>query len=306
MKQTFSRETISDEKRFVRAEHWIFARQILRARDQAHHRAWRCLILAGPSPGEEISCIKALMPKAYILAADKISENAVAAIDAGADDVVVCDLAGFRQGKFGRTSFKKPPLVLGDDPFDAICLDMTCLAGGGLAEVVKVYARSVGRGGPLTKNGAFIVNFSYGRDVLEYYSERWRQAKWDEEKLKQRLSDSGMPEQIAQRIFCVLGRRVGRLRSVLQYSGNAMPMLSCFLVVGGSHEQPSVQYESILPTDFEAAVTAEDIGNIYACPKERIAALRRSQAARKAVQTRKVRQAALPQEPDLLRCAPQR
>src|ERR1700757_3362033 len=84
-------EAISDQKRLVRGEHWLRARHFLRARDDVHHAAWRLMIIAGPAPDEEITCIRELMPKAHILAVDIHEANLMAAIDAGADDTIRCD-----------------------------------------------------------------------------------------------------------------------------------------------------------------------------------------------------------------------
>src|ERR1700761_4855930 len=85
-------ESISDQKRIVRAEQWTLARQILRARDATHHPKWRFLTIAGPIPAEEIDCIRNLMPKAHITAIDIDAKNVAAAKTAGADVSLLHDV----------------------------------------------------------------------------------------------------------------------------------------------------------------------------------------------------------------------
>lgn len=284
-KSTFDADAISDQKRFVRGEHWIMARRLLRAREGAHHGQWRCLIVAGPDPAEEIRCIRNLMRRAHIVAADIAEQNVTAAIDAGADDVALCDLSNYRRGEFAGRPYKLPPSEVGYAPFDVICLDMTCSPSDWLAELVKIYSRSASKGGPLTKGGVFIVNFSYGRDVVERHLDRWERRS-SGTYVDRRLASSNIPDRITIRLSAVLQSRATRLRSVLQYRGNAMPMLSCLLDNRHAVSRPAITYEKIDDGDYVAAVTADDIGDIYACPPERIAALRRKEAARKAVQTR--------------------
>lgn len=265
----FAKDTMTDQKRLVRAEHWIAARRILRARDRVHHRDWSLLVVAGPQPAEEITCIRELMPKARITAVDLDPQYVEAAKAAGADDAFVYDLA-----ECGS--------AIG--PFDVICLDLTGPADDRLARMIKFYWYN------LAKNGAMIVTMCYGRDVVEMYCAEYEKAhRFDGGKVALEQID-GMPQQIKERLFYVLRNRGRHLRSCLQYRGKQMPMLSCLLQA--RHQPKWVgTFQRVDDGDYELAVTSEDLGNIYACPRERIDALRRSAIAKKAVQTRRGREA---------------
>lgn len=256
------------------------ARRILRARDHTHHHPWRVLIIAGPEPKEEIRCIRALMPQAHITAIDIEAQNVEAAKKAGADVAIICDVADYEiedRGYSGKVNH--PPAAIGRD-FDAICLDLTGPANEWLYRLVGVYL-------PCLKRGVLIVTSSYGRDVLEAYQEKWRMAK---EEHRQSLEIEGMPEPIRWRLHYLLRGRAKFLQSCIQYRGKVMPMLSCLLWHRTGVDLPPATYCSIEPGDFERAVTGENIGDIYACPPDRILALRRSMAAQKAVKTRRQRQ----------------
>jgi len=292
LKKTF----ISDEKRLVRGEHWIFVRSKLRARDRVHHRAWKILMIAGPSPQEEIACLRELMPSAHITAVDLDQANIEAARTAGADSAICCDISKFIEvdddnygppSRSGSPGHWWPPKEVGSE-FDAICLDLTGPANDWLAEVIAVYYRC------LTKNGVLIVTFSYGRDVVEFYQDNWNRAKnrpWNHvggsDYEVRYLLGGGIPEQIAARIYFLFKQRCPRIRSVIQYSGNSMPMVSVLLARDrGDYPVKFIKIES---EDFELAVTSENLGNIYACPQDRILELRRSMTAKKAVRTRRER-----------------
>src|SRR5687767_16040219 len=88
----FAATHITDQKRLVRGEQYLLARTILRARDGVHHKKWRILMVAGGSPSGEVTAIRELMPKAFIVAVDNNPQCLAAAIDAGVDDVAQCDL----------------------------------------------------------------------------------------------------------------------------------------------------------------------------------------------------------------------
>jgi hypothetical protein len=271
--------SISDQKRLVRGEHWIMARRILRARDFIHHGKWSVLIVAGPSPHEEITCIKELMPTAHITAVDINPSNVEAAKFSGADRALVCDLSNYsRAGFHNHGETKMPPEEI-NESFDVICLDLTGTVTPWLNEVVSVYKRA------LAKKGVLIVTFSYGRDVTEAYFEQWRIKGKQYIDL---LDIEGMPDQAKFRIFSLLGTRTRYLQSCLMYLGKQMPMISCLMV--NCLDLPKAKFEKITDEDFELAVTAENLGNIYACPQDRILSLRRSIAAKKAVRTKRMRQ----------------
>jgi hypothetical protein len=282
-------EAISDQKRLVRGEHWLRARHFLRARDDVHHAAWRLMIIAGPAPDEEITCIRELMPKAHILAVDIHEANLMAAIDAGADDTIRCDIGNLvcESSSYSKRFFPPPPLR--DQKFDAICLDLTGPANDWLRRIGGVYYQE-----SLVTRGVMMVTFSYGRDVVERIVEDWRQ-----EIKKPRYHDCPLshldkiPEPIAARVWSALaGTRSKALDSCIQYRGNKMPMMSCLIVKGRS--MPPAGFIAVDPDDYGLAATMADPGNVYAYPAERIEHFRtvykRSQAAHKAVATRKQRQ----------------
>lgn len=288
------RESISDQKRLVRGEHWIAARRILRARDHVHHHQWRILIIAGPSPHEEIACIKELMPKAHITAIDVDETNVLSAKVAGADTSFICNVFDFQQTQTPNSKTIKPPASLKDNKYDVCCLDLTGPANDALYRLISIYfAHATANGGIL------ITTFSYGRDVMEAYHHNWQveKAKDNHQFAHWRAlaTIDEMPEEVMVRVFFALRSRSSNLQSCLQYLGAHMPMISCLLVK--KTRLPKATFCRILPDDFELAVTSENIGNIYACPSERIALLRRSMAAKKAVQTRKLKQLALALSP---------
>lgn len=285
-------ESISDQKRLVRAEQWIFARRFLRSRDCVHHAKWKLLIVAGPCPSEEIGCIKELMPKAHITTIDINEANILAAIAAGSDEVAVHNLSEFDRAPAinGAGTTQIPSSKLGKIPFDAVCLDLTGHVSNELVKLIKVYFAN------LAKGGVLIVTFSYGRDVTEFFDEHWRRLNMYREE-RAMLEQIGMPEPIRNRIAFLLGNKIRYVQSVLQYRGGAMPMVS-LLMIQDRRRREGAKFKSIIQGDFEAAVSAENLGNIYACPADRIEALRRSKSAHKAVATRKMR--ALSAPPKLL------
>jgi hypothetical protein len=292
-------KSISDQKRLVRGEHWLATRTFLRARDNSHHRAWKILMIAGPSPHEEINCIRELMPKTFIVAVDIDHRSVSAALAASADKALLCDITSSLTGSdlsavrelwpgtiTGMFPPRVPPFELWDN-YDAISLDLTGPADAKLATAVQTYWHL------LQKGGVMQITFSYGRDVVEHYKVLW-------DKALQRhpggfgpninavyLQELGISDLLAARILLVLNERTKKLVSVLQYSGKSMPMVSCLLVK--DRQRYPAKYCVVSEGDFEAAVTAENLGNIYACPADRILFLRRSAIAQRGVATRKAR-----------------
>lgn len=292
-------EAISDQKRFVRGEHWLRARYHLRVRDHVHHGAWELLIIAGPSPAEEINCIRACMHKARITAVDINEQNVMKAIDAGADDAFVCDISNFENLHAGNGHYRKtvPPVELRDKKFDVICLDLTGPANDWLQAVVGCYYRSVASG------GVMMVTFSYGRDVVEAQQGEWEHfrykahEKWhhnDEQYKNQSARNSwiglkDVPDIVAIRVWYALQTRCADLKSCVQYRGSQMPMVSCLIAKGC---YGIAKFRALSPDDLCHAVFDEqlNLSMLYACPAERIDAFRlavtRKEAARKAVETK--------------------
>lgn len=278
-------ESISDQKRLVRGLHYKLARDLLRARDAIHHGSWRFLTIAGPAPKEEIACIRELCRRAEIVSVDVSEDNLANALSAGADRVFAGDI--------GDLPDRGLPAFCAGKKFDVVCLDLTGPANRWLNRVITRYWRHA-----IAPGGAMIVTFSYGRDVVESYEVKWRQdlaSKGDYGDAARRLADK-LPETIAARVNFVLRlSAMDHLMSVLQYSGKEMPMVSMLLSkqrLGFYDEAMALSYEKIGDDDFALAVTAEDIGKVFACPAERIRELRRTLAAKKAVATRRSREAA--------------
>jgi hypothetical protein len=294
---TMKAEAISEQKRLVRGEYWLAARSRLRARDAVHHRAWNVLMIAGPSPAEEINCIRECMHLAHITVVDLDEGNVLAAIDAGADEAFVCDV-GRLQSVTNATGFYTktlPPPEIADKKFDVVSLDLTGPANEWLADVVGCYFRQM-----LTSKGAMMVTFSYGRDVVEAMNEEWdvlrskAQQKWHENgnwrnpSYRDALAVlNDIPEPIAIRVWCALRTRCTDLESCIQYRGHYMPMVAC--LIAKNRPLLGTRFTALSPDDLQYALVNEDLnlGKLYATPVERILELRRSHAARKAVATRR-------------------
>ncbi len=269
----FDADTITDQKRLVRGEQLLRARRSLRARDHVHDRPWRVMMLPGGKPAEEINAIRELMPKAHITAVDKSEACLLAATEAGADNVVHCELEDFQH----RGTHRRAPAVIHDQAkFDLIILDLCSTANLITKRLASVYRYM------LTGYGVFIFNFVYGRDVAEVYIDAAETAP-----AYKRVVRAGVPEPLAGRISYVFTEpTIDALRSVAAYKGT-LPMCSCLFAFGEKYRDLS--FLKVEPGDFEIAVTMPDPSKLYACPKERIESLRRTNAALKAAHTRKIR-----------------
>jgi hypothetical protein len=290
--------------------HYKLARDGLRARDAVHSAPWKFLTIAGPSPSEEINCIREVFfgtKDVIITSVDTNEANILAAINAGTDDPLQCDLFDFQampKGAYNQIDLRPPQQL--DRIFDVICLDLTGHADKGLHDLIKVYWKV------LNKRGVMIVTFSYGRDVVEAYQYDWRcaLAKYEQQRtwvsahnrgikqLQKLIIDDGLSESIAQRIHYALGTRCEFLWSVMQYSGKQMPMISCALQKNGKFL--TTEFVKISEMDFVLAVTAENLGNVFACPRDRILELRRSLAGIKAAVTRAATAPILDRKPKAL------
>lgn len=312
MSVRFIQSKVSDQKRLVRGEHWLLARTLLRARDGVHHAKWRIMTLAGGAPAGEMAAVRELMPKARIIAVDRDAECLSAAIDAGADDVVQCDLAEFssdipkespivRRGN--RKTFPHQAIVrLGE--FDVINLDFCCGVGREMRQILNVYSWLV------TSRGVIMVTFSYGRDVAEMFTETlwdWRRKakKFNETRLPgysdthyrpfasalERFTAAQMPEGLIGRLcYAMTPGQANDVVSVLLYKGAQMPM--CSVLIQPDTHKSDLSFVKIGHGDFEVAVTYPDAAALYDCPRERIDSFRRRFAAMKAARTREANQLA--------------
>jgi hypothetical protein len=124
MSRRMKKTSISDEKRLVRGLHYKLARDALRARDGIHSAHWKFLTIAGPSPSEEINCIREVFrgQRDVIITSVDIDEtNVLAAIDAGADEALQCNLFDFQKIPKGYNLDRRPPEQL-NRGFDVISL----------------------------------------------------------------------------------------------------------------------------------------------------------------------------------------
>jgi len=293
----FTAEKITDQKRYARGEQLKFAQTLLRVRDHAHNRKWRALILAGGAPQGEINAIRELMPAAHITAVDIEQDCVEAAVRAGADYVVRCDLADLATKTLAYGSTAKAPntAFAGLDKFDLVHLDFCSNLGPDLRRIVNVYRSLV------TGRGIYIVSFSYGRDVTEVFKL--------ESDINRSVLGAEVPDAVAIRVAWLFRTQQWSIRSIITYRGAAMPMCSVLCQVGWQQGLNSklqedryrddcvaASYASLLPGDFELAVTMPDPSKLYDCPQERIESLRRSHTAIMASYTRNTRRSAADQE----------
>lgn len=273
----FDESKITDQKRLARGEQLLAARTYLRARYEAHHPETRILMMAGGAPHEEIAAIRELMPKAQVVAVDRDPVCLDAALAAGADEAVLCDLTDMPT-EMGR--WKRHPAIDRPGAFHLVHFDLMGLATRDLLRMLRVYA-------PLATD-VFILTFSYGRDVVEVYeAATYRETGWADT-----LSKAGVPRSIGGRLlylFAGSGQKLhmSTMQSVIAYRGTAMPMVSAMFCFGDRRLLRPLSFTLLEPGDFEIAVAHPDPSLLYACPQERLAALRRSHAALKAAYTRK-------------------
>lgn len=234
------------------------------------------------------------MPKANILAVDNDPRCLDAAINAGVDEVVQCDLTDWAQ----RTDSAQRTYYLPADPiarygqFDLVCMDLCAGVNQTTRNIFHAYRKL------LTPNGVMLLTFSYGRDVMEMFM----QALHDFRRLSHDSAPSQMerrcrildqiqaleiPDSLAGRlIYLFTPTELERVYSIMAYRGNEMPMCSVLYSGGRSHGMSFVRVE---PGDFELAVVYPEAANLYDCPRDRIESLRRKFAAVKAAITRSER-----------------
>lgn len=276
----FEADTISDQKRIARGEHWLLARTILRARDRKHHANWKVAILSGAAPAGEINVIRELMPEAHITAVDRESDCVAQALSDGADEGLCLDLGAYT--RVPKARFHKdrrlPAGELADRKLDVFSLDLCSGANDYTKDLLSVYARI---------SDVTIVTFSYGRDVTEFFELRCHTPP--------ELASAGVPDMVAKRIGYLLGSYDGLgthgIGSVILYRGNETPMCSVLHSKSpaklATYPAKPLSFVRLCEEDFEAAILHPDAARLYDCPQERIVALRRRQAALKAVATRR-------------------
>jgi len=264
----FNGDSITDQKRLVRGEHWLAARSYLRYKSHAHHDAWKVLTIAGPAPAGEIGCILELMPRAHITAVDLDQARVDAASKAGAHKAILCNIAPVVVvNRPGPSSYPVKEWKIPDlGRFDAICLDLTGHADDLLRRTIRLYS---------AKTKVLIVTFSYGRDVVEFYVHNALKHPTES------FEADGIHPSLSARIGYLCGSLGNKIRSVMVYRGPQQPMVSILM-----HEGVGRSFVKVQDGDFELAVTHPDVSKLYDCPSDRILHIRRSLAARKAVATK--------------------
>lgn len=285
----FKADHITDQKRFVRGEHLLAARTLLRARDEVHNKAWRVLIVAGPAPHEEIGALRELMPKCHVTAVDIDPVCVEAAKAAGADDAFVADLRD--PGRFWFYDHK-------DERFDLMNLDLCSPAHDDTRRIFSLSQKF------LASSGVLMASFSYGRDVVE--AQIGRVGRWqngfgtNRREAIARLVRHNIPNTIIPRLCSAL--TPGMLlhcASIMVYRGKETPMCATLTPktwMGGvprhGQNDPGLSFVRVENTDIEYASVYPDTAPLYATPRERIEAWRRRFAALKAVHTRTIKRQA--------------
>lgn len=309
MPVAFPADHISDQKRFARGEQLLAARTWLRARDHVHHAKWKVMIMAGGAPRGEVNAIRELMPKAHIVAVDNDAACLSAAIDAGVDEIVECDLTDWDRScsddcararpvydgesrtwrdvvrTCTSSSHARPAVAIAaHGPFDLLVLDL-CASVVVAQEIAEKYRRL------LTQQGLMLVTFSYGRDVVEVFlraARRFPHRGCRENDCRcnlGKLRSLGVSESLLGRLcYLFTPAQLEAVESIMTYRGHEMPM--CSVLVSRSPVSRDISFVQVEPGDFELAAVYPDAAALYDCPQERIDALRRKFAAIKASLTR--------------------
>lgn len=300
----FTEAHVTDAKRICRGEQYLAARAFLRSRS-TERAGPRILILSGGAPKEEVGVIRELWKgqfAAHITAIDVVEENVHRAIEAGADVGYVGNLIT----DDGHRTYNVQPELVRVAKFDLMHLDFCGLVDEEMRATVSCYSAHA-----LTPNGVCIAAFSYGHDVPEFFLRRIRMGHFGGTAGTgtKALIRRGIPEAVCGRIAFLVQRSLA-VESIVLYRGNAVPMCSVLLV---KRRCPALQEHrggSVKPSDLaewphnpdgdSSRISVAKIGDVdileaveqvngsalYALPEERMGALRRSAAARKAVATR--------------------
>lgn len=188
---------------------------------------------------------------------------------------------------------RDPPPEIGKK-FEIIDLDFCGPVGPDMQHIIKRCCLTM-----LDRSrGVLIVTFSYGRDVAEFFLAEARDGhiSGGASAKARYLMDKGCPETVAGRVIYLASKMGGMtLRSLCLYQGNRMPMCSTLWEAfqvnnpqGWAGEDLSVT--KMTTEDLPEAVLMPDPGLLYAVPAERILAMRRSAAARRAVATKQAKE----------------
>jgi len=232
--------------------------------------------MAGGAPSGEIRAIQELMPKSHIVAVDRDATCLDAAIQAGVDDVVQCDVYDWGPPLHKLNKFGPNKAISSLGKFDVISLDLCGSVTDQSTELLKKYWQL------LTFGGVMLFTFSYGRDVVEVF-----RSVAVGEKILEQAEASGVSDMVVRRVRFLCGassKLWGGLSSVMVYRGQEMPM--CSLLFANSSSDEPCSWVRVESGDFELAVVYPESANLYDCPQERIEGLRRRFAALKAAITR--------------------
>jgi len=295
VKSKFKAEYVTDAKRVARGEQYLAARALLRSRS-TERVAPRILILAGGSPEEELGTIRELWKgqwRAHVTAVDRVEENVALAVSAGADEGFVGELARRETENTERAheNLVVPKELVRHGKFDLLHLDFCGLLTDELRKIVRLYHRRA-----LSAGGAIIAAFSYGHDVAEAYLAVLRGGRLVGHPGRGTLAliKRGVPETVCGRIAFLTSNEM-LPESIVLYQGNQVPMCSILFSRRRQDEgwprdldgdSSHISVAKIGDHDLLDAVEQFDAASLYALPEQRLAAMRRSAAAKKAVATR--------------------
>lgn len=307
----FGENKISDAKRLVRAEQYLFGKSLLESAGLGVRP--RILTMAGGHPSEEISAIRILWPNSSIVSCDDNSGCLRKAKEAGADVLVLANVLNFE----GRGLPRALATAIGRERFDIINLDLCGIASVEKRNAIERYFR-VG----LKQGGLIMLTFGYGHDhdVLPV-ARMAAKGTLSSVPLRthRRLIAAGIPEKLIERVTLLSTRQISghasepacieaglRYTRVLQsayvYRGNQTPMCSVMWQKRIADHRPawpearnnSVPGSWVKVSDEDLDMAVGSIGDrelvgVY-LPDERASYWRRKIVARKAVATRRARE----------------
>jgi hypothetical protein len=273
-KGTLAEDSVSDSKRLVRYEYWRHVISLLRKRFPVG--ILRIMILAGPLPHEEINLLRSFDTQLHITAIDREPDLAQKAREAGADEVICCDIGDMDGNKFALS-----PELRGKR-FHAVWLDTSHLATNSFQKMVHVCQDQL-----LSLRGVYVVTIPVSKDydipkrlILPEWKRqldrRTRAARYLNSTL---IVTSNVEEAIAARVFYVLTGLSLSLTYCVQYQGGygeSFPMMSCVMsewsIPESNRLPPRFKFHRIDKGDYmRAAVTSK----ITDCPVERMLEMRR-------------------------------
>jgi hypothetical protein len=253
----FEPRLITDAKRLVRGEHYRLAITLAKSRS-VDRRELRVLMVPGRAAHEEIAAVRAIAPRARIVAVDRDPVALDVARDAGADACIEADLL---PGKGNRWEGGLAALE-----FDVANIDLCCGATSDFRRIIMAASRRV------TLGGSVIGWFSYGRDAVEAYVAIARGGD-----VLDGPDTPSREEALAGRIK-YLSSEDRQIKSILAYRGHSMPMCSVLWRKETRWSSPPAPLW-VRDEDLRLVVYADhgpdvDAAALYGVPAARIAAWR--------------------------------